>query len=62
MGAASYARVIPARFSGDSDDIFMRSVLSNYAIEGALKDHPYRKLLHDRGHPQSSLLRSSLHP
>merc|ERR1712083_371097 len=38
MGAASYARVVPARFSGDSDDIFMRSMISNYAIEAANKD------------------------
>merc|ERR1712178_577982 len=31
----AYQRVIPANFAGDSDDIFMRSVVTNYAQEGA---------------------------
>ena len=34
----NYERQIPARFSGDSDDIFMRSVFNNYASEKADKD------------------------
>ena len=34
---AAYDRVIPARFTADSDDIFMRSMLKNYAMEGAKK-------------------------
>ena len=29
----AYERVIPAHFSAGSDDIFMRSVLNNYAVE-----------------------------
>ena len=29
----AYSRTLPAHFSGDSDDIFMRSVLANYAVE-----------------------------
>jgi len=33
-----YKRVIPARFSADSDDIFMRSMIANYALEGQNKD------------------------
>jgi hypothetical protein len=39
LGAAAYTRVIPDRFSSDSDDLFMRSVYSSYAIEGEDKDH-----------------------
>ena len=35
LGGGAYSRVTPARFSGDSDDIFMRSVIQNYAQEGA---------------------------
>merc|ERR1719263_261046 len=31
LGGGVYERVIPARFGGDSDDIFMRSVYTNYA-------------------------------
>ena len=38
LGGGTYERVIPARFSSDSDDIFMRSVLTSYAQEGAEKD------------------------
>ena len=33
IGAKAYERVIPARFSSDSDDIFMRSMIENYALE-----------------------------
>ena len=33
LGAGSYERVTPARFSADSDDIFMRSMIATYAIE-----------------------------
>ena len=35
LGGGVYDRVIPARFDGDSDDIFMRSVYNNYAREAA---------------------------
>lgn len=35
LGAGGYVREIPARFSADSDDIFMRSVLNNYARDKA---------------------------
>ena len=34
----SYSRVVPARYSGDSDDLFMRSMISSYALEGANGD------------------------
>merc|ERR1711934_639708 len=42
LGAGSYERVTPARFSGDADDIFMRSMINNYAIDKncAGKDDP----------------------
>ena len=33
-----YNRVIPGRFSADSDDIFMRSMIKTYALEGKNKD------------------------
>ena len=33
LGAKEYERVVPARFSADSDDIFMRSMHENYALE-----------------------------
>ena len=33
-----YERVIPERFTTGSDDIFMRSMLKNYALEGKNKD------------------------
>ena len=35
LGNSAYERVIPDRFSADSDDIFMRSVITNYAQEGS---------------------------
>merc|ERR1712216_90436 len=33
LGASAYERVTPANFAGDADDIFMRSMIQNYAIE-----------------------------
>jgi hypothetical protein len=33
LGAATYSRVTPARFASDDDDIFMRSMIENYAVE-----------------------------
>jgi hypothetical protein len=33
IGAGEYERVVPARFAADSDDIFMRSMIKNYAME-----------------------------
>ena len=38
LGGGAYSRVTPERFSADSDDIFMRSVIQNYAQEGATKE------------------------
>jgi len=38
LGAGEYARVTPARFAADSDDIFMRSMIEQYALEGKNKD------------------------
>ena len=38
LGAAEYKRVITPRFSADSDDIFMRSMISSYATELNLQD------------------------
>ena len=35
---AKYTRVVPDRFSNDSDDIFMRSMINTYALEGKNKD------------------------
>ena len=32
---SAYSRVTPANFAADSDDIFMRSVIENYAQEGS---------------------------
>merc|ERR1712167_112378 len=42
LGAAEYTRVTPTRFSADDDDIFMRSMIQNYAIDKncAGKDDP----------------------
>merc|ERR1712086_923534 len=36
--ASGYTRVIPERFSSDSDDLFIRSMISSYATEGENKD------------------------
>ena len=33
IGAKAYERVTPARFASDNDDIFMRSMIENYANE-----------------------------
>lgn len=33
LGAKEYKRVVPARFESDGDDIFMRSMIENYALE-----------------------------
>merc|ERR1711907_663241 len=38
LGGTPYERQIPAHFSGDGDDLFMRSVLKNYALEGKDED------------------------
>ena len=35
---APYTRVIPDRFSSDADDLFMRSMINTYALEGKNKD------------------------
>mmetsp|Transcript_18506 Transcript_18506/g.31679 ORF Transcript_18506/g.31679 Transcript_18506/m.31679 type:complete len:215 (-) Transcript_18506:113-757(-) len=35
---ATYTRQVPARFSSDADDLFMRSMISTYALEGKNKD------------------------
>ena len=37
-GVKGYSRKIPDRFSADSDDLFMRSMLSTYATEEETKD------------------------
>ena len=38
LGGGAYSRVTPERFSADSDDIFMRSVIQNYAQEAGTKE------------------------
>ena len=38
LGAAEYERVVTPRFAADSDDIFMRSMISNYAMEEKTDD------------------------
>jgi len=38
LGSTPYERVIPAHFEGDGDDLFMRSVYKNYALEGKDED------------------------
>ena len=41
LGSKEYERVTPARFSADSDDIFMRSMIQQYALEAkGAKDAP----------------------
>ena len=37
-GQGGYDRVTPARFAADSDDIFMRSMIQQYALEQKNKD------------------------
>ena len=38
LGGGGYERVTTARFAADSDDIFMRSMIEQYALEGKNKD------------------------
>jgi hypothetical protein len=38
LGDNAYKRVTPARFAADTDDIFMRSMVEQYAEEGKNKD------------------------
>jgi hypothetical protein len=38
IGAAAYARATPERFSSDTDDIFMRSMINSYALEAKDKE------------------------
>jgi hypothetical protein len=38
LGDGGYKRVTPSRFAGDEDDIFMRSMIEQYALEGKNKD------------------------
>ena len=38
IGAGGYERVVPMRFASDEDDIFMRSMIENYALEQKTKD------------------------
>jgi hypothetical protein len=38
LHGGGYERVTTPRFSADSDDIFMRSMIEQYALEGKNKD------------------------
>ena len=38
IGDSAYSRVTPERFAADEDDIFMRSMISQYALEAKDKD------------------------
>ena len=38
IGGGGYERVVPARFATDDDDIFMRSMIKNYALEAKTKE------------------------
>ena len=38
LGEGGYKRVTTPRFSADSDDVFMRSMIEQYALEGKNKD------------------------
>merc|ERR1712048_1416992 len=38
LGGGGYERVTPSRFAADSDDIFMRSMIEQYALEQKNKD------------------------
>jgi len=38
LGKLEYSRVVPARFASDNDDIFMRSMIANYALEEKTKE------------------------
>ena len=45
-----YERVTPARFAADTDDIFMRSMIENYALEQKTKEgYPSGKFWMDEG-------------
>ena len=38
IGENGYERVVPVNFASDDDDIFMRSMIENYALEAKNKD------------------------
>ena len=38
LGDGGYERVTPKNYAADSDDIFMRSMVQQYALEGKNKD------------------------
>ena len=38
IGAGGYERKLPLRFASDEDDIFMRSMIENYALEQKTKE------------------------
>ena len=38
LGEKEYTRVVPARFASDNDDIFMRSMILNFALELKTKE------------------------
>jgi hypothetical protein len=38
LGDGGYKRTTPVRFAADADDIFMRSMIEQYALEGKNKD------------------------
>ena len=38
LGALEYTRIVPARFASDNDDIFMRSMINNFALEEKTED------------------------
>ena len=38
IGGGGYERVTPLRFAADEDDVFMRSMIQNYALEAKNKD------------------------
>ena len=38
LGGGGYERVTPANFAGDTDDIFMRSMIEQYALEQKTKE------------------------
>jgi hypothetical protein len=39
-GNSYYDRVLPDNFSGDTDDLFMRSVIKTYSVEGKTDGKP----------------------
>ena len=38
LDGSGYLRIVPLRFAGDDGDIFMRSMIQNYALEQKNKD------------------------